>query len=321
MEASKDLAIECRAIIKDYPGHRALDGIDLSVERGSFHGFLGPNGAGKTTTMRILSGLLGIDQGELFIEGRTLSELGTELSHLVGFMPEVPLLYDSLSVREMLNFSGELKVLSGPTIKKRIDELTERCQLSEVINRRVGHLSKGYRQRVGLAMALIHNPAVVILDEPTVGLDPVTLGPIRELLMGLKGEHTVLFSSHILSEVQTLCDSVTIINHGRVLKSGPVKSIASELSSATIYQLEVQGPNEQMGALAPKLEALPAIRKVKQSGPGLFEIHCDSTTDPRAGISALVVSTGLVLLGLSKSELSLEEIFKAVTSQPEGGLQ
>lgn len=320
MEASKDLAIECRAIVKDYPGHRALDGIDLKVVRGDFHGFLGPNGAGKTTTMRILSGLLGIDQGELFIEGKTLSELGPELSRLVGFMPEVPLLYDSLTVREMLTFSGELKELSRADIKKRIEELSERCQLGEVINRRVGHLSKGYRQRVGLAMALIHNPAVVILDEPTVGLDPVTLGPIRELLIGLKGEHTVLFSSHILSEVQTLCDSVTIINHGRVLKSGPVKSIASELSTGTIYRLEVEGEAQRLTELASKLEALPTVTRVEQRDSGVFEIYCDSG-DSRAAISALVVSMGLVLLGLSKSELSLEEIFKAVTSSSQGGLQ
>lgn len=321
MEASKDLAIECRAIIKDYPGHRALDGIDLAVRRGAFHGFLGPNGAGKTTTMRILSGLLGIDQGEFFIEGRTHEELGPELSRLVGFMPEVPLLYESLSVTEMLNFAGELKEMERGQIKKRIDELTERCQLAEVIKRRVGNLSKGYRQRVGLAMALIHNPSLVILDEPTVGLDPVTLGPIRELLMGLKGEHTILFSSHILSEVQTLCDSVTIINHGRVLKSGPVHSIASELSSGTLYRLEVEGETAQIAKLKTEIENLPTVKEVRANSANVLEIHCESGSDPRAQVSAMVIASGVNLLGLSKSELSLEEIFKAVTSENAGALQ
>ncbi len=319
MEASNDLAIECRAIIKDYPGHRALDGIDLKVERGSFHGFLGPNGAGKTTTMRILSGLLGIDQGEFFIEGKTLAEHGSNLAQVVGFMPETPLLYSALSVREMLNFAGELKVMERGVIKKRIDELAERCQLSDVLNRRVGNLSKGYRQRVGLAMALIHNPSLVILDEPTVGLDPVTLGPIRELLQGLKGEHTILFSSHILSEVQTLCDSVTIINHGRVLKSGPVQTIARDLSSSVIYLLEVEASASALAELKLKLAGLVAVRDIIERAERVLEIHCDSSSDPRAQISAIVVSMGIVLLGLSKSDLSLEDIFKAVTSEEGGG--
>lgn len=309
-----ELAIECKDIIKDYPGHRALDGISLKVKRGSFHGFLGPNGAGKTTTMRILSGLLGFDSGELFLQGESFVKVKDRLSDVVGFMPEVPLLYDALTVHELLGFAGELKKIAKNELDARREHLISRCQLDSVAKRRVGNLSKGYRQRVGLAIALIHRPAIVILDEPTVGLDPVTLGPIRELLLSLKGEHTVLFSSHILSEVQTLCDSVTIIDRGQVLQSGEVESIANNLQQLTSYTVEVEKSAE---SLASKMREIQGVTEVKVISSNMLEIVSTSSQDPRAQISSVVTNNSDVVLGLSKSELSLEEIFKQVTSRKE----
>lgn len=311
MVPPNNLAIECRGITKDYPGHRALDKVSLQVERGSFHGFLGPNGAGKTTTMRILSGLLSYDEGELFLQGEPFAKIKDKLSDMVGFLPEVPLLYGALSVSELLAFAGELKGMGPTSLKSRCDHLIERCQLQTVAKRRVGNLSKGYRQRVGLAMALVHNPAIVILDEPTVGLDPVTLGPIRELLQGLKGEHTVLFSSHILSEVQILCDSVSIIDRGRVLQSGSVETIAQTLQHRSSYLLEVEGDHS---LITPKIMAIEGVLEVKSRTDGKLEIYCTRSIDPRSKISQAVIESNLMLLGLSKIELSLEEIFKEVTS-------
>lgn len=233
MEQKSDIAIDIRNLTKSYPGRMALNDISFVVKKGSVHGFLGPNGAGKSTTLKIISGLIPGSSGEFTISGK------------IGFLPEHPPLYPSMTVKDYLQFVLDIY---SPEIKLQnaVSEVMEKTGLSNVSERLIGNLSKGYQQRVGIAQALVHSPEIIILDEPTVGLDPVAIVEIRELIKTLQKEHTIIFSTHQLHDVELLCSDITLINHGKIVVSGPLDKILNGLKTKMVLSIRVEKFSEEI---------------------------------------------------------------------------
>jgi ABC-2 type transport system ATP-binding protein len=227
--------IEVENLTKRYGDLVAVQDISFSAQKGQILGFLGPNGAGKTTTMRIITGFLAATSGTVRVAGFDIFEQAHEVRRRIGYLPENPPLYNDMSVRAFLAFVGRIKGLSRASIPEATDRAIERCGLNDVSNRLLGHLSKGFRQRVGLAQALIHDPSVLVLDEPTIGLDPRQIIEIRSLIRHLSGERTVILSTHILPEVAQLCDKVVIINCGRIVADDAIENLTSNLSLEQVF--------------------------------------------------------------------------------------
>lgn len=293
--------IRLESISKAWPGVKALDDVSFSVNKGTIHGFLGPNGAGKSTTLNILTGLIPQTSGDIDINGT------------IGFLPEHPPLYSNMVVMDYLKFVSEIYKIPKNEIQDRIKEASEKCGLALVEKRLIRNLSKGYKQRVALAQAIIHKPDIIILDEPTVGLDPNSVMELRNLILGLKESHTILFSSHQLSEVDKICDDLTIINNGQVLKSGPKDQIKKMFSSKQVVIAELLKWNDEV-KLA--FEEAFSPDRIEENGNGnnpLIKIYLKSTEDKREEISRFIVEKGLGLISLSEEKLDLEDIFKQVT--------
>ena len=307
--------IEVQHITKRYGRVTAVDDVSFRAERGEILGFLGPNGAGKTTTMRILTGYMPPTEGKAMVAGLDVFTQPTEAKRRTGYLPETPPLYPDMTVREYLDFVAKIKGVSPKERRNRVASTMERTRVADMASRHCSKLSKGYRQRVGLAQALIHNPEVLILDEPTAGLDPKQIIETRDLIRSLGGDHTIVLSTHILPEVAQTCHRVVIINKGRVVAVDTPENLTARLKGAeTMY---VQIDSDGVDALA-VLQAIPGVTRVAASdgkGPtGGFEVESERGTDVRREIARTVVNRGWGLLELRPMRMSLEEIFLQVTT-------
>ncbi len=307
--------IEVEHITKRYGRVTAVDDVSFKVERGEILGFLGPNGAGKTTTMRILTGYMPPTDGKATVAGYDVFTHPVEAKRRTGYLPETPPLYPDMTVREYLDFVARIKGVPPKEQKDRVATVMKRTHVDDMANRHCSKLSKGYRQRVGLAQALIHNPEVLILDEPTAGLDPKQIIETRELIRGLAGDHTIVLSTHILPEVAQTCQRVVIINKGHVVAVDTPDGLTARLQGAETLYVQI----DAMGAPAADiLQTIPGVTRVAVSdhrgGIDGFEVESARGIDIRRDIARAVVNSGWGLLELRPMRMSLEEIFLQVTT-------
>ena len=307
--------IEVKNLTKRYGNNLALDNVSFSIEEGTIVGFLGPNGAGKSTTMNIVTGYLSSTEGTVTVSGYDILENPNEAKKLIGYLPEIPPLYMDMTVKEYLNFMYDLKKVTLPR-EQHIREICRLVKISDVYKRLIGNLSKGYKQRVGIAQALLGNPPVLILDEPTVGLDPKQIIEIRRLIKDLGRRHTVILSSHILSEVQAICERIIIINNGQVVADGATDRLAHDLSADHRLIVRIDGPeNEVRHALA----SMGHVKEVlsygeKERGVYEFSVETDVDYDLRRDLFALLARNGWPLLSMRNTDLTLEDVFLQLTS-------
>lgn len=310
--------IKVSGVTKKYPARLAVDDISFEVGQGEIVGFLGPNGAGKTTTMRMLSGYLPMTAGAIEVAGFDVSREPQEVRRRIGYLPESCPLYPEMRVDEYLRFRAELKGVKGPARRARLNEVKEQCGLTEVGKRIIGQLSKGYRQRVGLADSLVHDPDLLILDEPTVGLDPYQIRQVRELIRRLSKRHTILLSTHILQEVEAICQRILIINQGRIVASDTEQNLHRMLHASTVIEMEVladlPGAVERVNATA-GMEVRNASEL--ESGWIWLEIEADAPS-MRVELFNLAVTEGWSMRRLTEQEHSLEDTFVQITQNREG---
>ena len=308
--------IEVENLTKRYGPTLAVSNISFEVRKGEVLGFLGPNGAGKTTTMRIITGFLSPTEGRVRVSGFDVVEQPLEAKKRIGYLPENPPVYPDMTVNEYLSFVGRIKAVPSSELKKRIAEVSDKCAVANVSTRQIGKLSKGYRQRVGLAQALIANPDVLILDEPTAGLDPKQIIETRELIKGLAGQHTVILSTHILPEVSRTCQRVVVINQGSVVAMGAPEELTSRLQGYETVLVSVQGPAAEIMS---KLQSVPGVNLVEPRDAAdsrvTLEVHAEKGHDVRAEIARAIVESGWGLFELKTSGMSLEDIFLKLTTR------
>jgi ABC-2 type transport system ATP-binding protein len=308
--------IEVENLSKRYGPTLAVSGVSFSVQKGEVLGFLGPNGAGKTTTMRVITGFLPPTEGKVRVAGFDVTEEPLEAKRRTGYLPESPPVYPDMTVVEYLAFVARIKGVSRRDIKPRLDGIVERCAVGDVRNRQIGKLSKGYRQRVGLAQALIHNPHVLVLDEPTAGLDPKQIIETRELIKGLGGQHTVILSTHILPEVSKTCQRVVVINAGQIVAVGTPDELTRRLQGFETVLVTVEGP---AAAIIEKFQRVGGVNWVEpRESHGdrvTLEVHSEKEKDVRAELARATVESGWKLYELKTSGLSLEEIFLKLTTK------
>ena len=309
--------IEVEHVTKVYNGRKAVDDVTFRVEKGEVLGFLGPNGAGKTTTMRILTCYMPSTEGTARIAGYDVFEESIEVRKRIGYLPENPPLYPEMTVGSYLNFVAKIKGTRANQRKSQVDEAIGKCNLGDVRSRIIGKLSKGYKQRVGLAQALLNNPEVLILDEPTLGLDPKQIHEVRSLIKGLASTHTVILSTHILPEVSMTCNRVVIINKGKVVAMDTPEGLASQMKGAEKVSLTVDGPGD---AVSSKLQAIEGVLSVQAAesaggGPVTYTVECQLNSDLRRALAAAVVNQGWGLLELRGISMSLEDVFINLTTQ------
>jgi ABC-2 type transport system ATP-binding protein len=308
--------IEVQHISKRYGRVTAVDDVSFRVERGEILGFLGPNGAGKTTTMRILTGYMPPTEGRATVAGFDIFDKPIEAKRRIGYLPETPPLYPDMTVREYLDFVGKIKGVTGRERKDRVTSVMQRTHIADMADRHCAKLSKGYRQRVGLAQALIHNPDVLILDEPTAGLDPKQIIETRDLIRSLAGDHTIVLSTHILPEVAQTCQRVVIINKGRVVAVDTPDNLTARLRGAETLYVEVDAAGAEAGDV---IAAVPGVTRVAgslQRGTIVgFEVESERDRDVRRELARAVVTRGWGLLELRPMRMSLEEIFLQVTTE------
>jgi ABC-2 type transport system ATP-binding protein len=300
--------IKVNGLTKDYGARRAIQNVTFDAEQGEIVGFLGPNGTGKTTTMRILAGYMPPTEGEALVAGFDVVTDSIEVRKRVGYMPENVPLYNDMTVFDFLKFMGELRHI--PNLDDRVDEALEMVAMSDRAEGYINNLSKGLRQRIGLAQALLHRPEVLILDEPTIGLDPGQVVEARKLIREIGKERTVLLSTHILSEAQNICDRVLIINKGRIVAEDTPKNLQARLVGAERVILRVRGEMDDLPAM---IRRIKGIEVVETKSDGSIEFEFASGRDIRPEVAKLVISEGYDLLELRPVGLSLEEIFLELT--------
>ncbi len=306
--------IEVKNLKKSYGSFRALHGISFTVERGHIYGFLGPNGAGKSTTMNIITGCLAPSEGSVTINGHDILHDPINAKKCIGYLPEQPPLYLDMKVTEYLDFVGRAKGLRGSELYSQIDEVIDLTDLGAVHNRLIKNLSKGYRQRVGIAQAMLGNPEVIILDEPTVGLDPIQIIEIRELIKSLSENHTVILSSHIMQEIYAVCDRVMIITAGRLVANDTLQGLLDTYSTKVTLELECKTTKDRLSAILSSVE-------------GILECHCEDTgvgkckatltyhesLDIREQVWQKLVAGGICVTAMIPKVMSLEDIFISLT--------
>jgi ABC-2 type transport system ATP-binding protein len=311
--------IKVNGLTKRYAHTTAVDQISFEVQKGQIVGFLGPNGAGKTTTMRMLTCFLTPTTGTATVAGYDILEQPLEVKKRIGYLPETPPVYPEMRIDEYLTFVGQLKGLAGADLRTRVDYVSERCSIADVRSKIIGKLSKGYRQRVGLAQAIIHNPDVLILDEPTAGLDPKQINETRDLIKSLAGDHTIILSTHILPEVSQTCEQVIIINKGKIVATDSVSNLQQRARSGESVLVEVAGRNGSLdpAAVQSKLEQIAGVSRVIPKADGqkriIFEVEASKDRGVRANVARAVVESGWDLNELRAASLSLEEIFLQLT--------
>ena len=303
---SGEILIQVEGLYRDYGNLHALTDINLTLSRGEVLGFLGPNGAGKSTTMQIISGNLAPTSGRVRINGFDILDEPRQAKAALGFLPEQPPLYHELTVNEYLEYCAQLNRIAKPYINNTVKKACERCGLVEVRKRLIGNLSKGYQQRVGIAQAIIHNPEVVILDEPTVGLDPIQIIEIRDLIKELGNDHSVILSTHILPEVQSTCDRVIIINQGRIALEDSLAGLESRLES-NLVTVSLDNPPD-----ADTITALTGINKLETLSNNQFQLHTGDDFNP-AEFSRTAVNNNWQLTELAPKTNSLEQVFIDIT--------
>ncbi|MFC1899242.1 ATP-binding cassette domain-containing protein [Chloroflexota bacterium] len=302
--------IKVENLTKYYGKRLAVDNISFNIEKGEIVGFLGPNGAGKTTTMRMLTGYLSPTEGDIWIGDHDMSKHSLEARQSIGYFPEATPLYTDMTVRSYLDFSSQLRGMDKDKTKKRISEVVEVCHLEEYVDVIIGKLSKGFRQRVGIAQSIIHEPEVLILDEPTVGIDPIQVAMTRQLIKDLGEDCTILISTHILPEVSVTCERVLIINEGRIVAKDSIENLSAMISGARRFRLEVEGPVEKVSE---QLRKVASVMEV-QCLDSYYFVECSTGADPRAKITEAIVASGWTLLSLEAIEMSLEDIFLKLTT-------
>src|SRR5215510_8883093 len=310
--------IKVSELTKRYARTTAVDHISFEVEKGQIVGFLGPNGAGKTTTMRMLTCFLPPTSGTASVAGFDVLEQPMEVKKRIGYLPETPPLYQEMRTTEYLLFVGKLKGLSGADLKQRVDTACERCAIADVKTKLLGKLSKGYRQRVGLAQAIIHNPDVLILDEPTAGLDPKQINETRDLIKSLAGDHTIILSTHILPEVEQTCEEVVIINNGKIVATDSVRNLRSRARGSESLLVELAGRNGDLEtkAVEQKLTTIKGVSKVafKDGEDNRYTFEIEGGKDlVRGDLARAVVESGWDLNELRSTAMSLEQVFLQLT--------
>ena len=311
--------IEINNLVKKYGDHVAVDNLSLKVEPGKIYGFLGPNGAGKSTTMNIITGYLGATSGEVKINGFDIFTQPEEAKKCVGYLPEIPPLYIDMTVVEYLDFVAELKKLDKKNRKNYVKEAMDTTGITEVSGRMIRNLSKGYKQRVGLAQAILGYPEVIILDEPTVGLDPMQIIEIRNLIKKLGENHTVILSSHILTEISAVCDHVFIISKGRLVASDSTEMLLSEMSGEQEISLTIKGDAEAVSNSVKDIEDVTNVNicEASEEGTSLLIVTAKKKSDVRELVFEKVISCNAVILEMKTVSKSLEDVFLELTD--EGG--
>ncbi len=311
--------IEVQNLVKNYGKFTALNGVSFDVKKGEILGFLGPNGAGKTTTMRIITGYLPPTSGSVKIDDIDIRKDSLAARKKIGYMPETVPLYDDLLVRESLKFYAEIKGVPKKDIEDSIDSVLSSCGIEDVQFKLIKNLSKGYRQRVGLAQALINDPDILILDEPTIGLDPKQIIEIRELIKGFAGKRTVILSSHILPEVSIICDRVAIIHKGEMIAIDKQEKLAGKLDDFPTLKLKVKGPSKKIEEGLNKIKGINAIQAIKADGTNTYDymLTLDDSEKIRKQITEYIVKNKWTLLELEDLANSLEEIFINLVNEHE----
>ena len=317
---SQQQTIEVEHLSKIYGSQTAIKDVHFSVKAGEIIGFLGPNGAGKTTTMRILAGYLPATTGTARIAGYDVHQQSMEVRRRIGYLPETPPLYPDMTVEGFLHFVAKIKGIARGDRNLKVDSAMTRCQLVDKSKVTIRKLSKGYRQRVGIAQAIVHEPPVIILDEPTVGLDPRQIIEVRNLIKSLAGEHTIILSTHILPEVSMTCDRITIINRGKVVTTNTPTDLMQQLESNSGYEVEIAGDGELILSLLEKIPGVTGVRLSQNqtkanSNRTLIEITCNSNTEPGTEIAAAIIERGLGLHEMRRIRPSLEDVFLELTTE------
>ncbi|MBQ9289244.1 MAG: ABC transporter ATP-binding protein [Clostridia bacterium] len=306
--------IEVRNLTKKYGTHAAVSNLSFTIEKGKIYGFLGPNGAGKSTTMNIITGCLGATEGEVLIDGHSISDEPLQAKRLIGYLPEQPPLYTDMTPNEYLHFVASAKGITHAEQAMQINQVMEKTAIVSVQDRMIKNLSKGYKQRVGIAQALLGNPEVIILDEPTVGLDPAQIIEIRDLIRELGKDHTIILSSHILSEVQAVCDSIMIISNGHLVASDTPENLTRLFAGTITLHLEVKGGKEETEEVLNGIEQIED-QKIK-TGDGdttLAEIKPAENVDIRETVFSAFANARLPLLEMRTVRASLEDVFLELT--------
>ena len=314
--------IDVQNLTKDYGPHRAISDVTFRVDTGEVLGFLGPNGAGKTTTMRILTGYMPATSGTVTVAGFDIFKQSVEARRRMGYLPETVPLYTEMSVRSYLDFMAKIKGVPRSERKAQIERVMEATGVTERAGQLIGKLSKGFRQRVGLAQALLGSPDVLVLDEPTIGLDPRQIIEVRNLIKGFGGEHTVILSTHILPEVSMTCSRVIIINDGRLIAVDTPENLTRRLRGAEAIQLEVRGPRPRVVERLKRVPKVTAVTVASERGDSVtaYNVACELGADVREQVAAAVVDGGFGLLELRQAGMSLEDIFlKLTTEEPSVG--
>lgn len=309
--------IEIKNLVKKYGENKAVDHISFTVKQGEILGLLGPNGAGKSTTMNILTGYLSATSGEVLIDGLDILDNPVETKKKIGYLPEMPPLYTDMTVREYLNFVYDLKKAGGTDRKKHLAEIMNAVKITDVADRLIANLSKGYKQRVGLAQAMVGNPEVLILDEPTVGLDPMQIIEIRDVIRKLGKHHTVILSSHILQEVQAVCERVVIINKGRIAAIDSPDNLAKTLSNENKFSLRVAGDERSVLDIISAVHGVKYVKSLgrKEKSSIDFLVEAEPDVDVRPLIFNGLAKANLPILSMQAVDLSLEDIFLEVTAK------
>jgi len=310
--------ISVENLTKRYANKTAIDGVSFQVEKGEILGFLGPNGAGKTTTMRMITGYMPASGGTIKVDGYDVAEQPLEVRKRIGYLPENPPLYTEMKVHSYLQFVGKLKGVSSSGLRDEVNRVMDLVNITDVRDRIIAKLSKGYKQRVGIAQAMLNDPPVLILDEPTIGLDPKQIHEIRDLVKGLAGNHTVVLSTHILPEVEQTCHRVIIIDHGKIVAVDTPQNLRSQIQGAARIFVEVDGPAADVLSA---VKALPGVANAQiaseEGSRNRFQIESETGRDIRVDLARTLVSKGWGLLELRSENMSLEDIFIKLTTAEE----
>lgn len=305
--------IEVRNLVKKYGSHLAVDHLNFVVEKGQIYGFLGPNGAGKSTTMNIMTGYLGATEGEVLVNGHNMLKEPEEAKKLIGYLPEIPPLYTDMTVEEYLRFAAELKKVKRTEIASQVEQVMERIKLTDVRHRLIRNLSKGYKQRVGLAQAVLGFPEIIILDEPTVGLDPMQIIEIRQLIRELAKEHTVILSSHILAEVREVCDYVLIISKGKLVASDTPDHLEHLIEGEETLELEVKGSRRQAEAILGRISGVKEAKCEEQDGMTSIQIQVAEHQEIREELFYAFAEEKCPIYRMQISKATLEDVFLELT--------
>ena len=311
------MMIQATGLTHYYGPNPAIEDVNFGVNRGEILGFLGPNGAGKTTTMRILTGFMPPTRGKVTLDGYDVVEQSLEVRRRVGYLPETVPLYTDMTVTSYLKYMGTLRGMPSRNIKRRIDEVIDVCRLDDYRSSLIAKLSKGFRQRVGIAQAILHEPDVLVLDEPTIGIDPIQVVETRSLIKNLGNQQTVVLSSHILPEVSMICERVLIIHEGRIVAEDTPANLAERLQGTDLLEVEIGGPPEEVTPAIREIEGVASVRHRSHANREVYTVRLLQGAEVRDDISRAVIARGWSLLSMQSVGMTLEEIFLRLTTDEE----